>query len=134
MITTRERNGGNRVVLKLNWEVYTKSPPATLENAGNAGRRCGRLITPRDGSTVWVMEAELVAIVESPVHVAVTLPEPTARIEVVNFALLALSCAVPRTVFPTAKVTGPVGLAGGEVMVAGERDRLPWPGWIWRGR
>ncbi len=55
------------------------------------------------------MEAELVAIVESPLHVAVTLPEPTARIEVVNFALPALSCAVSRTVFPTAKVTSPVG-------------------------
>jgi hypothetical protein len=121
VITTQERNGGNRVVLKLNWEVYTKSPRATLENAG---RRFGRLITPRYCCTVWVMEAELVAIVESPLHVAVTLVEPTARVKVVNFALPALSCAVPRTVFPTAKVTGPLGLAVGEGMVA-VNDRLP---------
>ena len=64
------------------------------------------------------MEAELEARLEFPLHVAVTLPEPTARIEVVNFAWPALSCAVPRTVFPTAKVTSPVGLAVGEVMVA----------------
>jgi hypothetical protein len=64
------------------------------------------------------MEPELVAIVESPLHVRVTLVEPTARVEVLNFALPALSCAVPRAVFPTAKVTGPVGLAVGEVMVA----------------
>jgi predicted small secreted protein len=50
--------------------------------------------------------------------VAVTLVEPTASVEVVNFASPPLSCAVPSTVSPTAKVTGPVGVTVGDVIVA----------------
>ena len=49
----------------------------------------------------------------------VTLVEPTASVDVVNFAFPPpLSCAVPSTVFPAAKVTGPVGITVGEVIVA----------------
>jgi hypothetical protein len=36
----------------------------------------------------------------------------------VNFAFPPLSCAVPSIIFPTAKVTGPVGITVGEVIVA----------------
>ena len=49
---------------------------------------------------------------------AVTLVEPTACVDVVNFALPPLSCAVPSTVLPAVKVTGPVGVIVGEAIVA----------------
>ena len=47
-----------------------------------------------------------------------TLLEPTASADVVKVAFPLLSCAAPSTVFPTANVTGPVGVTVGEVMVA----------------
>ena len=47
-----------------------------------------------------------------------TLVEPTASVEIVNSALPPLSCAFPSTVLPAAKVTGPVAITVGEVMVA----------------
>ena len=47
-----------------------------------------------------------------------TLLDPTARADVVRVAFPLLSWAVPNTVFPTVKVTGPVGVVVGEVMVA----------------
>ena len=43
---------------------------------------------------------------------------PTAKVEVVNFALPPLRFAVPSTVFPAVNVTGPVGMNVGDVMVA----------------
>ena len=55
-----------------------------------------------------------------------TLVEPTASEEVVNFALPPLNSTVPRTVFPAAKVTGPVALTVGEVMVAVKVTASPW--------
>jgi hypothetical protein len=55
---------------------------------------------------------------EFPLYVAVTVVEPVAREEIVNFALPPLSCAVPNTVFPTVKVTGPVGFTVGDEIVA----------------
>jgi hypothetical protein len=48
----------------------------------------------------------------------VTLVEPTASVEIVNFAFPPLSCAVPNIFVPTMKVTGPVGVTVGEVIVA----------------
>ena len=55
---------------------------------------------------------------ELPLYVAVTFVAPTGRVAVVNVAFLPMSCAVPSTVFPIAKVTGPLGLAVGDVIVA----------------
>jgi hypothetical protein len=46
------------------------------------------------------------------------LVEPTASVDVVNVAFPPLSCPVPSTIFPAIKVTGPVGLTVGDVMVA----------------
>lgn len=51
-------------------------------------------------------------------YVAVTLLVPPANVVVVNLAFPPLSCAVPSTVFPTANVTGPAGLAVGDVILA----------------
>ena len=68
--------------------------------------------------TVCVTEAELLAMSESPLKVAVTFVEPTASVDVVNFAFPAHSGAVPSTVLPTANITGPVGVTVGEVIVA----------------
>jgi hypothetical protein len=48
----------------------------------------------------------------------VTLVEPTASVEIVNFAFPLLSCAVPSTVFPAVKVTGPVGTTVGDEIFA----------------
>jgi hypothetical protein len=39
-------------------------------------------------------------------------------VEVVKLALPLLSCAVPSTVFPAVKVTGPVAVTVGDVIVA----------------
>jgi hypothetical protein len=46
------------------------------------------------------------------------LVEPTARDEMVSIALPPLSCAVPSTVFPDVKVTGPVGITVGDEIFA----------------
>jgi hypothetical protein len=51
-----------------------------------------------------VTEAELFAMLESPLYVTVTLVEPTGSDEVVSVALPPLSCAVPNTVFPAVNV------------------------------
>jgi hypothetical protein len=48
----------------------------------------------------------------------VTLVEPTGSDETVSFALPPLSCAVPSTVFPAVKVTGPVGITVGDEIFA----------------
>jgi hypothetical protein len=48
----------------------------------------------------------------------VTLVEPTDRDEIVSFALPPPSWAVPSTVFPAVKVTGPVGITVGDEIVA----------------
>ena len=45
---------------------------------------------------------------------AVTLVEPTVSVDVVNFAFPPLNWAVPNTVFPAVKVTGPVAVTVGE--------------------
>ena len=55
-----------------------------------------------------------------------TTVEPTGSVEVVKVALPALSCAVPRTVFPTLKVTGPVGTTVGDVIFAVKVTAWPW--------
>ncbi len=52
--------------------------------------------------------------------------EPTARAEVVNVAFPPLSCAVPNTVVPAVKVTGPVAVTVGEVIVAVNVTAWPW--------
>ena len=44
--------------------------------------------------------------------------EPTASVDVVKLAFPALSCAVPSTLLPMAKVTGPFGITVGDVIVA----------------
>lgn len=49
---------------------------------------------------------------------AVTLVEPAASVDVVNFAFPPLNWAVPKTVFPTVNVTGPVAVTVGEAIVA----------------
>ena len=46
-----------------------------------------------------------------------TLFDPTARVDVVNSALPWLNVAVPSTILPAVKVTGPVGVTVGDVMV-----------------
>jgi hypothetical protein len=46
------------------------------------------------------------------------LVEPTASVEVVNVALPSLSSTLPSTVFPAVKVTGPAGVAVGELIFA----------------
>jgi hypothetical protein len=51
-------------------------------------------------------------------YVTVTVFEPTGSVEVVNVALPLLSSTVPRVVVPDVKVTGPVGVVVGELMVA----------------
>jgi hypothetical protein len=63
---------------------------------------------------------------KSPLKVAVTLDEPTARVEIVSLVLPLLSSAVPSTVFPTVKVTGPVGLTVGDEIVAVKVTAWPW--------
>jgi hypothetical protein len=50
--------------------------------------------------------------------VTVTTVEPVASDDVVRVALPALSETVPRTDFPAVNVTGPVGLAVGDVIFA----------------
>lgn len=50
--------------------------------------------------TVWITQAELFAMLESPLYVTVTVVGPTVTVVVVNFAFPPLSWAVPRTVFP----------------------------------
>ena len=73
---------------------------------------------PRLYRTVCVTEAELLAMSESPLKVAVTLVEPTDRDETVSFALPPLCCAVPSIVFPAVNVTGPLGITVGDEIVA----------------
>jgi len=65
-----------------------------------------------------VTEAELLAMLESPLKVAVTVVLPTASEEIVSIALPPLSWAVPNTVLPAVNVTGPVGLTVGDEIVA----------------
>ena len=55
---------------------------------------------------------------ESPAYVAFTAVKPTGNVEVVNVALWLLSCAVPSTVVPTVKMTGPVGTTVRDVITA----------------
>jgi len=68
--------------------------------------------------TVWVTDAELFAMFESPLYVTITLVEPTVSDEIVSDALPPLSCAVPSTVFPAVNVTGPVGVTVGDEIFA----------------
>ena len=68
--------------------------------------------------TVWVTDAELLAMFESPLYVTVTLVEPTGSDEITSFAFPPLSCAVPSTVFPDVKATGPVGITVGDEIFA----------------
>jgi hypothetical protein len=68
--------------------------------------------------TTCVTEAELPEMSESHGYVTVTVVEPTASVEVVNVALPSLSSTLPSTVFPAVKVTGPAGVAVGEVIFA----------------
>ena len=51
-------------------------------------------------------------------NVAVTTLEPAGRDEMVRVALPRVSCAVPSTVFPVVKVTGPAGVTVGDVICA----------------
>ena len=51
-------------------------------------------------------------------YVTVTVVDPTGSVETVSVALPLLSSTVPSTVFPAVKVTGPVGVAVGEVIFA----------------
>jgi hypothetical protein len=54
------------------------------------------------------------------------LVEPTASVEVVNVALPSLSSTLPSTVFPAVKVTGPAGVAVGELIFAVKVTASPW--------
>ncbi len=51
-------------------------------------------------------------------YVTVTLVEPAASVDVVNVAFPLVSSTVPSVVFPAVKVTGPVGVVVGEVILA----------------
>jgi hypothetical protein len=51
-------------------------------------------------------------------YVTVTAVEPTASVDVVNVALPLVSSTVPSVVFPAVKVTGPVGVVVGDVILA----------------
>ena len=68
--------------------------------------------------TTCVTEAELPEMSEFHGYVTVTVVDPTGSVEVDNFALPPLSSTVPSTVFPAVKVTGPVGVAVGDVILA----------------
>jgi len=80
--------------------------------------------------TVWVTDAELLAMFEFPRYVTVTLVEPMGSVEVVIVALLAVlpdqvSWTVPSTVCPAVNVTGPVGLTVSDVICA--ENVTAWP-------
>lgn len=68
--------------------------------------------------TVCTTDAELCPTSESPSYVTVTVVVPTGSVEVAKVALPPVSSTVPSAVLPAVKVTGPVGLTVGEVMVA----------------
>src|SRR5215472_3096123 len=68
--------------------------------------------------TTWVTDAELPWMLESPTKVTVIPVEPSGNAEVVSVALPFFSCTVPKTVFPALNVTGPVGFAVGDEIVA----------------
>jgi len=66
-----------------------------------------------------VTEAELSWMSESPAKVAVTFPEPGGNDEVVNLATLpGMRLTLPSTVFPALNITGPLGCAVGDVILA----------------
>jgi len=68
--------------------------------------------------TVCTIEAELFATLEFHAWVTWTRVDPVGSVEVVKVAIPRLSCAVPRTVAPAVKVTGPVTVTVGEVILA----------------
>ena len=68
--------------------------------------------------SVWVTEAELPWMSESPAKVAVTVVDPAGNDEVVNVALPVVRLTVPRVVFPAVNVTGPPGRTVGDVILA----------------
>jgi len=68
--------------------------------------------------TVCFTDAELLAIFELPEYVALTVVDPTGSEDVVNVAFPLTSWPVPKTVVPAVKVTGPVGVTVGDVIVA----------------
>ena len=70
-------------------------------------------------------DAELPWMLESPTKVTVIPVEPSGNAEVVSVALPFFSCTVPKTVFPAVNVTGPVGFAVGDEIVA--INMTDWP-------
>ena len=76
-------------------------------------------------------EAELSEMSEFHGYVTVTVVEPTASVEVVSVALPLVSSTLPSVVFPAVKVTGPVGVVVGEVMVAVKVTDWPWVDGFW---
>ena len=55
---------------------------------------------------------------ELPANVAVTVVDPSGNDEIESEALPWTICAVPNTIFPAVKVTGPVGFTVGDVTFA----------------